>query len=90
MVFIHIWNRAGRGGLAKNGDFWYPIRLIDHKKAEKVWFVRWWRECRFEAPNAVAPGSISAVSESEIVDSLWGDQKERRKIRVRIHVLRVN
>ena len=77
----------GRGGLARNGDFWYPVRLIDHKEPEKVWLVRWWRECQFEQPSTVLPGSITAVAESDIVDSLWGDRTARRKIRVRIYVL---
>ena len=71
----------GRGGLARHGDFWYPVRLIDHKKAEKRWLVRWWRENQFEEPT-IAPGSVSAVADSDIVDSLWGNQVERRKIRV--------
>jgi hypothetical protein len=48
--------------------------------------VRWWRECQFEQPNTVIPGTITAVAESDIVDSLWGDRTARRKIRVRIHI----
>ena len=66
-------HRVGRGALARIGNFWYPIRLIQYKEKEKVWLVRWWRGCSFEAPESLAlVGSITAVSESDIVDSLMG------------------
>jgi hypothetical protein len=81
------WNRAGCGGLVWNGDFWYPVHLIDHEEPEKVWLVRWWRDCQFEQPSTIVPGSSTAIAESDVVDSLWGDRTARRKICVRIHVL---
>lgn len=69
--------------MAQSGDFWYPVRVIQYRSKEKMWLVRWWRECSFEAPESLTlGGSITAVSESGIVDSLWGDRMSRRKIRV--------
>ena len=77
-----MWHRAGRGGLARNGDFWYPVRLIQYEKTEKTWLVRWWRGCSFEVLGTVSAGSITAVSELDVVDSLWRDRISRRKVRV--------
>ena len=86
MGYTYIWGRPGRGGLARIGEFWYPVRLIESHADEK-WLVRWWRGCSFDPDNTgtvtVAPGSITAVPEDDIVDSLWGDRGGRRKIRVR-------
>jgi len=88
---IDIWSRAGRGALARNGEFWYPIRLIQYLEADKSWLVRWWRGCSFEPDSSgmvtIAPGSTSTVPELDIVDSLWGDRVGRRKIRVSTHII---
>ena len=40
--------------LARVGDFWYPVRLIQYKEKEKSWLVRWWRGCSFVAPGISA------------------------------------
>ena len=74
-----------RGGLAHNGDFWYPVRLIQHHEKEKTWSVHWWKGCDFGVlPSAIIiPGSITQIQEGDIVDSLWGDRMVRRAIRVR-------
>jgi hypothetical protein len=86
-MYTHLnVNRVGRGALAHSGDFWYPVRLIQYKEKEKSWLVRWWRGCSFDAPDPLAlAGMITAVSESDIVDSLWRDRMGRRKIRVSAH-----
>ncbi|KAF5323682.1 hypothetical protein D9619_012867 [Psilocybe cf. subviscida] len=73
--------RAGKGALAKHGEFWYPVRLIQHLKEEKCWRVKWWRGCKFST-NGIQEGSMSDVPENLIVDSLWRNQDERRKRRL--------
>jgi len=86
--YVNKWSRAGRGALARNGEFWYPVRVIQYQTAEKSWLVRWWRGCSFEPKMTdIHPGSISAVPEPDIVDSLWGDRVGRRNIRVRIECI---
>jgi len=88
---IDISSRAGRGALAHKGEFWYPVRLIQYQAADKSWLVRWWRGCSFEPDSSdrktIAPGSVSAVPELDIVDSLWGDRVGRRKTRVSAHIV---
>jgi len=88
MGYTYIWGRPGRGGLARIEEFWFPVRLIEYHEAHKEWLVCWWRGCLFDpdisGTVAVIPGSITAVPEDDIVDSLWGDRGGRRKIRVRI------
>jgi len=89
---IDIWSRAGRGVLAHNGKFWYPIQLIQYQEADKSWLVRWWRGCSFEPDSSgmvtIAPRLTSTVPELDIVDSLWGDQVGRQKIQVSTHIIK--
>jgi hypothetical protein len=80
-----VESRAGRAGLARNGDFWYPVRLLQYNEKDKTWSVRWWRGCTFEPTSessTAAPGSIIQINETDLVDSLWGDRMARRAIRV--------
>jgi hypothetical protein len=87
-LLIHCICRAGRGALARYGDFWYPVRLIKYLEPSKKWRIRWWRECSFDMPVVgIASGSELLmpvlIDERDVVDSLWGNAKARRKIRVR-------
>ncbi|KAF9470273.1 hypothetical protein BDN70DRAFT_939859, partial [Pholiota conissans] len=70
----------GCGALARHGLFWYPVRLI-HTSDGTTWRVRWWIGCQFEDAE-IQPGSITTVSFSDLVDSLWQDRHGRRKIRL--------
>ncbi|KAF8956646.1 hypothetical protein BDZ97DRAFT_1925337 [Flammula alnicola] len=73
--------RSGRGALARVGEFWYPVRLI--QKVNDGWRVQWWRENKFimdDGPQT--PGAFSVVNSTEIVDSLWNDRPGRRAIRL--------
>ena len=77
---IDVHRRPGIGALARHGQYWYPLRLILHKKNK--WNVRWqWGGCQFDELS-VEPNSITAVSQQDVVDSLWNDHTSRRKIRV--------
>ncbi|KAF5378138.1 hypothetical protein D9615_007524 [Tricholomella constricta] len=71
--------REGCGALACQGEFWYPVRLIQPQEGGSRWQVRWWRGCDFEMNVA---DSFSVVEQRDIVDSLWIDRTERRKIRL--------
>lgn len=73
--------REGCGALARHGEFWYPVRLIDHKEDRKKWQVRWWRGCEFAA-DGIEADSYTEVELTSLVDSLWSKRTERRKIRV--------
>ncbi|KAF8891098.1 hypothetical protein CPB84DRAFT_1939271 [Gymnopilus junonius] len=77
---------AGRGALSRVGEYWYPIRLIERTGPTTAkayqWRVEWWREIIFPADISLVPGNISLVNETEIIDSLWLKQKERRGIRL--------
>ncbi|KAF5379467.1 hypothetical protein D9615_006598 [Tricholomella constricta] len=73
--------REGCGALARQGEFWYPVRLIQPQEGGSRWQVRWWRGCNFEMNQNVAD-SFSVVDQRDIVDSLWMDRTERRKIRL--------
>ncbi|KAF8075742.1 hypothetical protein FPV67DRAFT_1648897 [Lyophyllum atratum] len=73
--------RSGRGALARHGDYWYPVRLIQLEKDSKSWRVRWWRENIFEL-EGIVPDSFTVVRLEDLVDSLWLDHNERRKIRL--------
>jgi len=73
--------RSGCGALARQGDYWYPVRLIQPNETQTKWSVRWWKHCEFVA-NGVEPGSITSVPTIDIVDALWMDRTGRRKIRV--------
>ncbi|KAF9552882.1 hypothetical protein CPC08DRAFT_767975 [Agrocybe pediades] len=72
--------RAGRGALARIGDFWYPVRLIE--KSDSCWRVQWWRGNMFEPGVLETPGAASEVNHANLVDSLWMDRSARRKIRL--------
>ncbi|KAF8066482.1 hypothetical protein FPV67DRAFT_1626399 [Lyophyllum atratum] len=72
--------KPGTGALARRGEFWYPVRVIQRPVDSKSgWKVRWWRECTFAMPGL---GPDSTIPLSEIVDSLWMDRTGRRKIRL--------
>jgi len=88
LLIILSISRAGRGGLARNGEFWYPVRLMQHHEKEQTWSVRWWKGCDFgvsPTSTTIIPGSITQTQEVDIVDSLWGERTARRAIRVRSH-----
>ncbi|TFK32445.1 hypothetical protein BDQ12DRAFT_773402 [Crucibulum laeve] len=72
-----LW--SGRGALALNGEYWYPVHLI-HKELDQ-WNVRWWRDNIF-LNNDILPGQTSLVKVADLVDSLWMDRKTRRKIQL--------
>lgn len=80
----HYYTRSGRGALARYGDFWYPVRLIQYLKPSKKWRIRWWRECSIfdKAGIQVESGSLMLIDEGDVVDSLWGHVKARRQVRV--------
>ncbi|KAJ7699257.1 hypothetical protein B0H17DRAFT_1129327 [Mycena rosella] len=71
----------GKGVLVKNGKYWYPARLIRRIPKSKSYAVKWWRECRFHH-SATWSEELSIVPEADIVDDLWGNLAERRKIRL--------
>lgn len=79
----HCFYRPGKGALAKHGDFWYPVKLIEYLKGGQQWRIRWWRGCKFQEPG-YDPGSISDIPADIVVDSLWRNCRERRSIRVHI------
>ncbi|KAF8886874.1 hypothetical protein CPB84DRAFT_1535529 [Gymnopilus junonius] len=83
---LHDQLIAGRGALSRVGEYWYPIRLIERTGPTTAkayqWRVEWWREIIFPADISLVPGNISLVNETEIIDSLWLKQKERRGIRL--------
>ncbi|KAF8962433.1 hypothetical protein BDZ97DRAFT_1759284 [Flammula alnicola] len=73
--------RSGRGALARVGEFWYPVRLI--QKVNDGWRVQWWRENKFVMDDGPQkPGAFSIVNSTDIVDSLWNDRPGRRAIRL--------
>lgn len=77
---------VGKGALARVGEFYYPVRLLlrfppPDKKGEAHWQVRWWRHCIFPSSTAT-PIADALVPESSIVDELWNNRQERRRIRV--------
>ncbi|KAJ6481243.1 hypothetical protein C8R47DRAFT_1322273 [Mycena vitilis] len=75
----------GKGVLVKNGKYWYPgrvIRLVPRSKP-RSYAVKWWRGCTFHTSATFNPEEdISIVPESLITDHLWGNLKERRRIRL--------
>ena len=73
---------AGRGALARRGDFFYPVRLIQKLPNDAGWRVRWWRENVYISDR---PEPVSIVKGNDLVDSLWLDRETRRKTRVCIH-----
>ena len=77
---LNVRLRRGRGALARHGIFWYPVRFL-LREQDGRYRVRWWRGCEFASPGIV-PDTITTVNQGDIVDSLWNDRTERRKIRV--------
>ncbi|KAF9547111.1 hypothetical protein CPC08DRAFT_648853 [Agrocybe pediades] len=75
-------SRAGRGALARLGEFWYPVRLI--KQEGSAWRVQYWRENHYKDWRLLAstPRRICLVDIEDLVDSLWNDRAGRRKIRL--------
>lgn len=75
----------GKGVLARNGEFWYPGRLIDRvfdeDESATIWRIKWWRGCQSSSDEVIAGASVM-INEEDIVDSLYGKRDERRKIRV--------
>ena len=74
--------RRGRGALARNGEFWYLVRLI-HRQDSGEWQVRWWRGCE-KGIEGVEPGCLSSVKEEDLVDLLWMNRRKHRMIKVRL------
>ncbi|KAJ6457882.1 hypothetical protein C8R45DRAFT_1032220, partial [Mycena sanguinolenta] len=75
----------GKGVLVKNGKYWYPARLIRRVPQSKPrsYTVKWWRGCQFHG-SAIFKSieDLCVVPESAITDDLWGNLKERRRVRV--------
>ncbi|KAJ7109223.1 hypothetical protein C8R44DRAFT_986254 [Mycena epipterygia] len=71
----------GLGALAKHGKYYYPVRLLKKADRKKGWKVQFWRGCQFKSGDP-GPNSADLVLESDLVDSLFGDQHSRRKIRL--------
>lgn len=81
LIANHSIYSAGRGALARCGDYFYPVRLIQKREDSTGWTVHWWRENVYVA-KVPAPERVSCVEEKDLVDSLWMDRDNRRKIRV--------
>lgn len=85
MIFSTLtFIRPGCGALGRNGDFWYPVRLILKDDSANTWRIKWLTGCKFKDAEIV-PGSITTVaaSRTDLVDGLWLDRAERRKIKVK-------
>ncbi|KAJ7580069.1 hypothetical protein C8J56DRAFT_795369, partial [Mycena floridula] len=73
----------GKGVLARNGTFSYPVRLIQYFEATDEWELVWWWGCEFHRTSTFgSPGGRSRVSTKCIVDELWGDLSGRHNIRL--------
>ncbi|KAF8955597.1 hypothetical protein BDZ97DRAFT_1764645 [Flammula alnicola] len=73
--------KSGIGALAHNGDFWYPVHLIELHNHQ--WSVQWWRSCIFhDSSSEIEPGTVTSVPETNIVDSLWADTIRHRNIQL--------
>ncbi|KAH9949621.1 hypothetical protein B0H21DRAFT_836748, partial [Amylocystis lapponica] len=78
---------AGKGALARHGDFWYPVRLIKLfksvvlplRKEHREWRVVWWRGCSLSGSG---PDPDARLQEADLVDELWHDESRRRDIRL--------
>ena len=76
----HLVIRAGKGALARHGDYWYPVRLLQRMDGNH-WQVARWRGNRYvDIQDAAA-----LVKEEDLVDELQGDFEARRRIRVSGH-----
>ena len=78
----------------QNWSFWYPALVLwipqTPKQQQKV-SVRFWRGCEFfgSYKDDLPESLTTTVPFSLIRDSLWGDAKERRQIRVRRYAERL-
>ena len=87
-VYSHLHSVA-KGALVRHGDFYYPARLLQLEQpdsrlsgvAARMWRVQYWRMCIWP-PETGPPDPSVPVPESRIVDELWQEKHERRKIRV--------
>ncbi|KAF9033654.1 hypothetical protein BJ165DRAFT_1410375 [Panaeolus papilionaceus] len=68
--------RVGCGALAKHGDYFYPVRLV--QKIGERWTVCWWRGNEYSN----APPPVFSVPEADLTDALWRNMSARRKIRL--------
>ncbi|KAJ6623167.1 hypothetical protein B0H10DRAFT_825259 [Mycena sp. CBHHK59/15] len=75
----NTWFVPGLGGLTKHGKYWYPVCLLHKVPGSIGWRVQWWHGCKFRAEK---PELDAVVPESDLVDSLYGDQTRRRSIRL--------
>ncbi|KAJ6478267.1 hypothetical protein C8R45DRAFT_1216466 [Mycena sanguinolenta] len=75
----------GKGVLVKNGKYSYPARLIRRVPQSKprTYTVKWWRGCQFHG-SAIFKSveDFCVVPGSAITDDLWGNLKERRRVRL--------
>ncbi|KAF9533317.1 hypothetical protein CPB83DRAFT_903260 [Crepidotus variabilis] len=71
----------GRGALARDGDFWYPVRLIQYDEELNRWTIKWWRGCNFGGFGSF-PGKVESIEDFYLVDSLWGERYSRRSTRL--------
>ncbi|KAJ7705174.1 hypothetical protein B0H16DRAFT_1295048 [Mycena metata] len=73
--------KVGMGALAKYGKYHYPVRLLLRLPRRQGWRVRFWRGCAYP-PDVPPPDPEKAVTEDDLVDSLYGNQAARRRIRL--------
>ncbi|KAJ7366156.1 hypothetical protein DFH08DRAFT_678760 [Mycena albidolilacea] len=76
MSLVFILSSAGKGSLARHGNYWYPVRLV--MKAKSGWTVAWW--CGNEYDDPSPPPTL--VLDSDLRDELWADTQKRRQIRL--------
>ncbi|KAL0572914.1 hypothetical protein V5O48_009047 [Marasmius crinis-equi] len=77
--------RCGQMVLAKDGPlFHYPCRLIRRTSEglRSPWTVQWYRGNQVHETAAHTPGTSQNIPVSRLVDSLWGDVKGRRGVRL--------
>ena len=89
--YPNAFHRPAKGVLVRHGNFYYPARLLqlERKYPERQWRVQMWRMCKYE-PGEDAPRDLEVtIPESRIVDELWRERDERRKIRVSHDMMRV-
>ncbi|KAJ6601491.1 hypothetical protein B0H10DRAFT_1824052 [Mycena sp. CBHHK59/15] len=72
--------RPGKGALARWGDYWYPVRLIQ-KKDQSSWVVKWWRLSHFPS-SGPSPELWTTIEEKDLQDELWADVAARRQIKL--------
>ena len=65
----------------KQGEYWYPVQLIQPNGTCTKWKVRWWKHCEFK-DSGIKPDSITSIATTDIVDALWMDRTSQRKVHV--------